>query len=128
MTIQAYQTLYESSIAYGMRKALQAEQSKASTLIEIQQVEEECNDLEDEVEGLKKQINRMLHDADKERKLTKENHETAIMLQRRENDKQLGEVKGILTTFDEPDKKDGDSDWTWQITKDMSFVNWEGEM
>ena len=25
MTIQAYQTLYESSIAYGMRKALQAE-------------------------------------------------------------------------------------------------------
>ena len=26
MTIQAYQTLYESSVAYGMRKALQAEQ------------------------------------------------------------------------------------------------------
>ncbi len=28
MTIQAYQTLYESSIAYGMRKALMAEQGK----------------------------------------------------------------------------------------------------
>ena len=28
MTIQAYQTLYESSIAYGMRKALMAEQRK----------------------------------------------------------------------------------------------------
>ena len=28
MTIQAYQTLYESSIAYGMRKALMAEQNK----------------------------------------------------------------------------------------------------
>ena len=28
MTIQAYQTLYESSIAYGMRKALMAEQKK----------------------------------------------------------------------------------------------------
>jgi len=47
MTIQAYQTLYESSIAYGMRKALQAEQSKAEILIKIQNVEEECNDLED---------------------------------------------------------------------------------
>ena len=35
MTIQAYQTLYESSIAYGMRKALQAEQSKAEMLIKI---------------------------------------------------------------------------------------------
>ena len=42
MTIQAYQTLYESSIAYGMRKALQAEQSKAEMLITIQNIEEEC--------------------------------------------------------------------------------------
>ncbi len=29
MTIAAYQTLYESSIAFGMRKALQAEQDKS---------------------------------------------------------------------------------------------------
>ena len=28
MTMDAYQTLYESSIAYGMRKALMAEQRK----------------------------------------------------------------------------------------------------
>lgn len=31
MTIAAYQTLYESSIAFGMRKALQAEEGKADT-------------------------------------------------------------------------------------------------
>ena len=35
MTVQAYQTLYESSVAYGMRKALQAEQRKAEMLIRI---------------------------------------------------------------------------------------------
>ena len=29
MTISAYQTLYESSVAFGMRKALQSEQGKA---------------------------------------------------------------------------------------------------
>lgn len=29
MTIAAYQTLYESSVAFGVRKALQAEQGKA---------------------------------------------------------------------------------------------------
>lgn len=29
MTIAAYQTLYESSVAFGMRKALQAEQGKS---------------------------------------------------------------------------------------------------
>lgn len=60
MTIQAYQTLYESSIAYGMRKALQAEQSKAEMLIKIQNVEEECAQLEEECEQLKRRIDRML--------------------------------------------------------------------
>ena len=29
MTVAAYQTLYESSVAFGMRKALQAEQGKS---------------------------------------------------------------------------------------------------
>lgn len=62
MTIQAYQTLYESSIAYGMRKALQAEQSKAEMLIKIQNIEDECADLEDEVEELKRGISRRLND------------------------------------------------------------------
>jgi len=69
MTIQAYQTLYESSIAYGMRKALQAEQAKAEMLIKIQNIEDECADLEDKVDELKRKINRMLKDetGDKER-------------------------------------------------------------
>merc|ERR1711966_588751 len=42
MTIQAYQTLYESSIAYGMRKALQAEQSKAEKLLQLASLEKRC--------------------------------------------------------------------------------------
>lgn len=48
--------MYESSIAYGMRKALQAEQSKAEMLIKIQNIEEENQDLEDEVEDLRRRI------------------------------------------------------------------------
>lgn len=35
MSVQAYQTLYESSVAYGMRKALQAEQRKAEMVMRI---------------------------------------------------------------------------------------------
>ena len=38
MTIQAYQTLYESSIAYGMRKALMAEQKKNEMQTNITQL------------------------------------------------------------------------------------------
>ena len=56
MTVQAYQTLYESSVAYGMRKALQAEQRKAEMLIEINQLAATCDDLEQEVLELKEAI------------------------------------------------------------------------
>jgi tetrahydromethanopterin S-methyltransferase subunit B len=50
-----------------MRKALQAEQSKAEMLIKITNIEEECNDLEEIVDDLKKRINRMLKDEEKEK-------------------------------------------------------------
>lgn len=56
MTVQAYQTLYESSIAYGMRKALQAEQRKAEMLIKINQLNAVNDDLEQTVLDLKEQI------------------------------------------------------------------------
>lgn len=46
MTIACYQTLYESSIAFGMRKALQSEQSKVEMLAKITQLEGETRDLE----------------------------------------------------------------------------------
>ncbi|XP_008320934.1 axonemal dynein light intermediate polypeptide 1 [Cynoglossus semilaevis] len=49
MTIAAYQTLYESSVAFGMRKALQAEERKAD-------VERSIPDLLNEIEDLKKQV------------------------------------------------------------------------
>jgi hypothetical protein len=46
MTIAAYQTLYESSVAFGMRKALQTEQGKADMETKIQQLEAEQKELE----------------------------------------------------------------------------------
>ncbi|TSQ69498.1 Axonemal dynein light intermediate polypeptide 1 [Bagarius yarrelli] len=50
MTIDAYQTLYESSVAFGMRKALQAEQGKSD-------MEKKIVDLENEKKELEKQLN-----------------------------------------------------------------------
>ena len=41
MTLHAYQTLYESSIAFGIRKALQAEQGKTDMETTIARLEEE---------------------------------------------------------------------------------------
>ena len=52
MTIAAYQSLYESSIAYGMRKALMAEQKKNEMTTNINQLRQACEDLESEVARL----------------------------------------------------------------------------
>ncbi|XP_054869568.1 axonemal dynein light intermediate polypeptide 1 isoform X1 [Amphiprion ocellaris] len=49
MTIAAYQTLYESSVAFGIRKALQAEEGKAD-------MEKRLSELQDEKEVLRKQL------------------------------------------------------------------------
>ena len=49
MTIQAYQALYESSIAYGMRKALMSEQKKNEMQTNITQLRQACDELENEV-------------------------------------------------------------------------------
>lgn len=43
MTIAAYQTLYESSVAFGMRKALQAELGKADMEIRVSLMCYECS-------------------------------------------------------------------------------------
>ncbi|XP_009697184.1 PREDICTED: axonemal dynein light intermediate polypeptide 1, partial [Cariama cristata] len=49
MTIAAYQTLYESSVAFGMRKALQAEQGKSDMEKRIAELEKEKQELEKQV-------------------------------------------------------------------------------
>lgn len=71
MTIQAYQTLYESSVAYGMRKALQAEQSKAEKLLQLASLEKRCMEKENEINDLRRRIIDKLDDEQQE-KLEKE--------------------------------------------------------
>eukprot|EP00826_Nyctotherus_ovalis_P038173 TRINITY_DN3563_c0_g1_i12.p2 TRINITY_DN3563_c0_g1~~TRINITY_DN3563_c0_g1_i12.p2 ORF type:complete len:109 (+),score=66.50 TRINITY_DN3563_c0_g1_i12:636-962(+) len=56
MTTEAYQALYESAIAYGMRKALLAEQRKNDMNAEIAKLEKECAELQMSVDGLEASI------------------------------------------------------------------------
>jgi dynein light intermediate chain len=53
VTISAYHTLYESSVAFGMRKALQAEQGKSDMEAKIKQLESEKKELERQVQDQK---------------------------------------------------------------------------
>lgn len=56
MTIAAYQTLYESSIAFGMRKALMAEQRKRNMEARIRELEQQCDECEKQVHSLQDKI------------------------------------------------------------------------
>jgi dynein light intermediate chain len=67
MTIQAYQTLYESSIAYGMRKALMAEQKKNEMHSSIKQLEDTCDELAREVDKLETDIDDVIRRDEEER-------------------------------------------------------------
>ena len=49
MTIAAYQTLYESSVAFGMRKSLMSEQGKVDMEESIEQLEQDKRELEQQV-------------------------------------------------------------------------------
>lgn len=44
-------------------------------LIKIQNIEEECSQLEDECENLKRRIDRMLREEEQEKEVGRENHE-----------------------------------------------------
>lgn len=60
MTIQSYQTLYESALAYGMRKALQGEHVKSEMQEKIKDLQNTCQKLESEVEELESDITRII--------------------------------------------------------------------
>lgn len=107
MTIEAYQSLYESSIAYGMRKALLAEQRRNDLEAEIMQLENECGELQQSVSGLENSI----VDIEKEFTETKENlankHEEIVKEGRLRNKGLKEELELLLSAVPpkDPEKK-----------------------
>lgn len=67
MTIAAYQTLYQSSVTFAMRKQLQAEHGKADLEKTIEQLESKKTKLENKVQELKSKIE-AIEKRNKERK------------------------------------------------------------
>ena len=49
MTIAAYQTLYQSSVTFGMRKQLQSEQGKSELETKIEELQKKKSKLEEKV-------------------------------------------------------------------------------
>ena len=78
MTIQAYTALYESSIAYGMRKALIAEQRKIQMQTEIKNLEDTIERLQKECKSLEQTALDMIVRDEEERLAEQKEHRDKI--------------------------------------------------
>ena len=70
-------------------------------LINIQNIEEECGQLEDEKEQLKRRVTRLLKEEEEDKDAGVENHENEISAYYDENQKKAAELKALLFTFTE---------------------------
>lgn len=96
MTIAAYQTLYESSVAFGMRKALQAEQGKAEMEKRIEDLENEKRDFERQVNELKAKCEQIEKRATEQRQIDEKKHQDEMQFLKRTNQQLKAQLEGII--------------------------------
>eukprot|EP00055_Hartaetosiga_balthica_P000197 m.135943 g.135943 ORF g.135943 m.135943 type:complete len:261 (-) comp10317_c0_seq1:226-1008(-) len=96
MTLAAYQTLYESSVAFGMRKALQAEAGKADLEDHVSQLEQEKKGLEDDVQKLKAKCEEIERREAERRQTEQRKHEDELAVLKRTNQQLRSQLESIL--------------------------------
>lgn len=96
MTIAAYQTLYESSVAFGMRKALQAEQGKTDMEKKIVELDEEKHELEKQVNDLKAKCDNIEKREAERRAIEEKKHGEEIQFLKRTNQQLKTQLEGII--------------------------------
>merc|ERR1719284_2331873 len=98
MTIAAYQTLYESSIAFGMRKALMAEQRKAEMEAKIKHLETDKKDLERQVQELINRCDATEKREQERRALDEKKHAEEVEFFKKTNDQLKSNLESLLST------------------------------
>ena len=100
MTVSSYQTLYESSIAYGIRTLLIAEEDKKQLGKKIEQTQAECDELERKIDEVELEIERLKERDIKEREEAKKKHDEEIAEGRRIANANKEKLKARLLAFD----------------------------
>lgn len=97
MTVASYQTLYESAIAFAMRKALQSEQSRAELTARIRQQESEIRDLVSLGVELSQQCDSARSAEDARRDEAAERHQDEVVFMRKHNSSLKKELEQLLS-------------------------------
>uniref|UniRef100_A0A8C5Q5J7 Axonemal dynein light intermediate polypeptide 1 n=1 Tax=Leptobrachium leishanense TaxID=445787 RepID=A0A8C5Q5J7_9ANUR len=96
MTVAAYQTLYESSVAFGVRKALSAEQGKADAERRIGELEQERRELERQLSEQKARCEAIERREAERRQLEDIKHAEEIQFLKRTNQQLKAQLEGII--------------------------------
>ncbi|KAJ3368273.1 Axonemal dynein light intermediate polypeptide 1 [Allomyces arbusculus] len=101
MSIAAYQTLYESSVAFGMRKALMAEWGKADMEARTKALEDDKRALETQVAELKAKCDAIEKREAERRAMDERKHAEELAFMKKTNLQLKTQLEGILA----PQKK-----------------------
>ncbi|CAK9795353.1 33 kDa inner dynein arm light chain, axonemal [Anthophora quadrimaculata] len=96
MTLAAYQTLYQSSIAFGMRKALQAEQGKEDLIAAADELQLQKAELEKAVVELKQKFEQAERRAAELREAEEKKHMEEIQFLKKTNQQLKTQLEGII--------------------------------
>ncbi|XP_043248299.1 putative inner dynein arm light chain, axonemal Dnali1 [Colletes latitarsis] len=96
MTLSAYQILYQSSIAFGMRKALQAEQGKEDLIATADELQSQKTDLEKTVAELKQKFEQIQKRAAELREAEEKKHMEEIQFLKKTNQQLKTQLEGII--------------------------------
>lgn len=97
MTIAAYETLYESSIAYGVRKALVAEQKRIDLDSKLRDLASSKRDLAGQIDNLKKTIEMTQARANEKREAEEKLHSEEVERIMRTNEQLKTSLETMLS-------------------------------
>lgn len=96
MTVEAYQALYCSSVAFGMRKALQSEQGKSDLQKDVDQLREERTDLDRQLTDLRQRAEQADRRAAELRLAEEKKHAEEISFLKKTNAQLKAQLEGII--------------------------------
>lgn len=97
MTVSAYCTLYESSIAYGIRKALMAEQRKFELQASMKNLAASKKELQNQVDTLKATLAASKQKAHERREADEKAHADDVERVQRTNDQMKNSLENLLS-------------------------------
>jgi dynein light intermediate chain len=96
MTICAYQSLYESSIAFGMRKALQAEQRRNQCSAQLKALTADNRKLKNEVTDLEDRIAQIERNEEQRREQEERKHKEEVEMLKKLNAQRKDQLEAML--------------------------------